>query len=289
MRARFFLLLAINVILVLGVLFASRAWLSGSDDEPEVVREEVPPPPEMVEVLTAKGDLPVGSLLDKSDLSWRPWPKENLSDKFISKPKDQPPEESTELENGVIGGVVRYQIAAGQPIVDGLLVKPGERGFLAAILSPDHRAVSISINASSGGAGLIMPGDRVDVLLTQNIQVKSADGEEEERRASETLLADVRVLAIDQKVSGDPEDPQVGRTATIEVSPRQAETLALGEEMGRLSLALRSIQSTANDRQGRGSAIWDYNASMAMGAGAMQAAAPEIVRGDSGQDDRKKN
>jgi pilus assembly protein CpaB len=231
----------------------------------------------------------VGSLIGERDFQWTPWPKENLSAKFVSKTKDLPPEKVSEQEASVIGGVVRYQIAAGQPIVNGLLVKPGDRGFLAAILSPDHRAVSISVDAASGGAGLILPGDRVDVILTQNIKIKTPDGEEHERRASETLVADVRVLAIDQKVSGDPEDPQVGRTATIEATPRQAESLALGTEMGRLSLVLRSIQSTANDRRGRGTPVWDYNASLALGAGDMQNSAPEIIRGQGGEDGNKKN
>ncbi|MBI1180453.1 MAG: Flp pilus assembly protein CpaB [Alphaproteobacteria bacterium] len=280
MKARFLLLLAINVVLLIAVLFITQSWMSNRREEaPAAKVVKAPPPVELVQVLTASDNLTVGTLVKQSNITWTPWPKKDLADAFISKTADDPPEKVTEKENQVIGGVARFPLAKGQPIVTGLIVKPGDRGFLAAILSPDKRAMAISVTASSGGAGLFMPGDRVDVIMTQKIKIKQPGADDVERMASEILIPDVKLLAIDQKVSGDPSDPKVGRTAMIEVSPRQAETLALGGELGSLSLSLRSLQSTENDLRSRGGAMWDYQASLALGAENNQATIPEIIRG----------
>lgn len=277
MKARFIILLAINVLLVLGVLLFTQSWMSSRTDNTQAAKN-VAPPPETVEVLIATDDMPPGTLVKPTHVSWTSWPKENLAASFISKNKDTPPEKVTEHENSVVGGVVRFGLAKGQPVVLGGIVKPGDRGFLAAILNPNKRAISISVTASSGGAGLIIPGDRVDVLLIHTVKLKDDAGNDIERKASETLIADARLIALDQKVAGDPSDPEVGRTATLEVSPSEAEILALGEEMGKLALSLRSIQSTDADQHGR-TATWDYNASMVLSAGSVKMAAPDVVRG----------
>ncbi len=284
MRARFVLLLAVNVLLVIGVVIFTRSWLSSGEtvEAPQVVAQ-VTRQTDLVEVLTTANDLAPGTLIKEAHLEWQQWPEENLAETYVWKEIEAEDEIEEEAENQVLGAVVRFGLAKGQPIVPGAVVKPGERGFLAAILDPDKRAVSIPVSAAAGGAGLILPGDRVDVILTQMVELETLDGEEVRRHATETLLSDIRVIAFDQSVSGDPTDPTVARTATLEVLPRQGEVLALAEELGKLSLSLRSIQSgSGNARRG---AVWDHHASAALSAPSdtKQSLIPEIVRGGEGK------
>jgi pilus assembly protein CpaB len=132
----------------------------------------------------------------------------------------------------LVGSVVRRAIAAGEPVSIGRLVKPGNRGFLAAVLRPGYRAVSLRINATSSISGLVFPGDRVDVILTHTVNA---------RRVSETVLTNVRVLAIDQQTNDQAQAPKVGKHATFEVTPKQAEMFSVLSDMGKLSLSLRSL------------------------------------------------
>ena len=132
----------------------------------------------------------------------------------------------------MIGAVVRRGIGAGQPITSATVVKPGDRGFLAAVLSPGKRAVSIPINATSGNAGLIFPGDHVDLILTQTLE--GSDGDLA-RRVSETVLSNIRIIAMGVEtgdVAKDGKNHEKARTATVEVTPRQAESVALITELG---------------------------------------------------------
>ena len=287
MRARFLILIGVNIILVIGVLFFTRNWLSGGEPAPQQVVQEAPPPKaQSLEVLTTNVDMPPGTLIKPNHLRWQPWPEENVSDQYLVREMDDDNDEEFDAqtkagEAELEGAVIRLGLAEGQPFVPGSYVKPGERGFLAAIVSPGKRAVSIPISAASGGAGLILPGDRVDVILTQKIVIEDADGETEKRVASETIVNDIRILAFDQKVSGDPEDPEVARTATLEVSPRQAEVINVSQDLGKLALSLRSLETVGKDR--RRGATWDYAASTALRAPGQntQVAAPVVVRGGS--------
>ncbi len=137
---------------------------------------------------------------------------------------------------------MRQGIASGEPITDGRLVKPGQSGFLAAVLKPGTRAISIEVNATSGVAGFVFPGDRVDLILTLNVsQGGEGEGEESMSRASETILTDVRVVAMDQSTNDQDQQASVRGVATLEVSPKEAEVVSLSRELGRLSLSLRSI------------------------------------------------
>lgn len=270
MKARFAILLLFNILAVIGVV----VFLGMGRTPPAPVQGiAAPPVDDSVDVLVAANNLPPGTLIQPTDIGWQKWPKENLSDTFTSKPRDMPADQATALLETISGSVVRLGIGKGQPIVTGAVIKPGEKGFLAAILAPGMRAISINISASGGGAGLILPGDRIDVLLSQGLKVEDKD-----RRVTETYIPDLRLIALDQKVSGDPKDPQVGRTATLEVTPRQAEMLILGEDMGKLSLSLRSVQKADTDTLGR-TVVWDYAASMAIASEAMKVSAPAIVRG----------
>src|SRR5690606_18694221 len=121
-----------------------------------------------------------------------------------------------------IGTVVRHGIAAGEPITDTRMVKPGQAGFLAAVLNPGKRAVSIPVDMTTGIAGFVFPGDRVDVILTHSLVKESevaADGSGS-RRASETILTDVRVVAMDQSTNDQNQVASVSRVATLEVTPK---------------------------------------------------------------------
>ena len=284
MRARFVILLGVNILLVVGVLFFTRNWLAGNEPAPAPIVQAPTPQEDMVEVLTTAVELKAGTLIKPSHLRWQRWPEDNMSDSYLTRSleddnDDEFDEQTQKGEDAVAGGVIRYGLAEGQPFVKSSYVKPGDRGFLAAILTPGMRAVSISITASTGGAGLILPGDRADVLMTQKVSVENAEGDDEDRIASETILSNIRIIALDQKVNGNPEDPEVARTATLEVSAKQAEILAVAQDLGRLSLSLRSIQTTG--KEPRRGPTWDYAASAALrspGANT-QITAPVVVRG----------
>jgi pilus assembly protein CpaB len=142
-----------------------------------------------------------------------------------------------------MGAVVRRPLAIGEPIVDGNLVKPGDRGFLAAVLDPGMRAVSVPVDEASSNAGLIFPGDRVDLILTQTIEPNGESAGS--RRVSETVLQDVRIIAMGRELTSeggaDGEGGKPARTATLEATPAAAEKVALVTELGKLSLSLRSL------------------------------------------------
>ena len=151
--------------------------------------------------------------------------------------KDEKPDALTSYQNAR----ARLPIFSGEPIVEKKVVEPGQNGFMSAILPKGMRAVSVGVSERSTAGGFILPNDRVDVILTRR------DREAEKRTGSdvhraEIILSDIRVLAIDQTVQEkDGQRVVVGKTATLELAPRQAETLALSRQLGTLSLALRSL------------------------------------------------
>jgi pilus assembly protein CpaB len=148
------------------------------------------------------------------------------------------------------GAIARVPIASGEPLRESKLIKAKGSGYMAAILPSGMRAVSTEISAETGAGGFILPNDRVDVILSRR------DKETErltgiESMTAETLLSDVRVLAIDQAVEEkNGQTVVVGRTATLELTPRQVETLAMGRLMGTLSLALRSLADSDPSKRG---------------------------------------
>ena len=140
--------------------------------------------------------MPAGTFVKPDELEWRPWPQEGLTEAYLVKGKAS--------EKDLAGAVVRTHLYAGEPITTSRVVHPGEQGFLAAVLDPGKRAVAIPVDGTSGVAGFVFPGDFVDVILTIKRTV-TAEGSEgsETRQFSETLLTDVRVLAIDQTLDND--------------------------------------------------------------------------------------
>ncbi len=194
-----------------------------------------PPPIQGVEVLVATKALPVGTILGPESIKFDPWPEELVEGAYYRKA-------DTDLK-ALQGTVVRFAVPAGQPITQGGLVKPGDRGFLAAALGPGMRAVTVPVSAQSAVAGFVFPGDRVDLLLTQTV---AGGGDGPPLKASETVLRNLRVLATDQKT--DKQTDESGNTVvttystvTVEATPRIAEKIAVAQTLGSLSLSLRSI------------------------------------------------
>jgi pilus assembly protein CpaB len=187
------------------------------------------------EVLVATRSLPVGTIIDAEALRYQRWPETLTQPAYFI--KGQNPAGPQDL----IGTVVSNEIAAGQPITQGSLIKPGDRGYLAAALGPGMRAVTVGVSATSSVAGFVFPGDRVDMVLTQ--EVGGAEGPP--LKVSETIIRNLRVLATDQRMSAQGEDgkPVVQSFAsiTLEATPKIAEKIAVAQTIGQLSLALRSI------------------------------------------------
>jgi pilus assembly protein CpaB len=196
------------------------------------------------EVLVATRALPVGTIIDAEALRYQRWPDSLTQPAYFI--KGQNPINPQDL----IGTVVRNEIAAGQPITQGSLIKPGDRGFLAAALGPGMRAITVPVSVTSGVAGFIFPGDRVDIVLTQEV---SGGGEGPALKASETVFRNVRVLATDQRMSAQGQDgkPEIKNfsTVTLEATPKMAEKIAVAQTIGQLSLALRSIADNNADLQ----------------------------------------
>jgi pilus assembly protein CpaB len=188
------------------------------------------------EVLVATRTLPVGTIVDAEAFRYQPWPQGLIQDAYYTRA-----EGGADPQN-LIGTVVRSEITAGQPVTQGSIVRPGERGFLAAALGPGMRAVTVPVSATSGVAGFVFPGDRVDLVLTQEVE---GGGDGPPLRASETIIRNIRVLAVDQRLNArDDNGNQVAQTVstvTFEATPKISEKIAVAQTIGQLSLSLRSL------------------------------------------------
>jgi pilus assembly protein CpaB len=189
------------------------------------------------QVLVAAVALPPGTIVKPGQLRWQPWPAGLATGDFLT-------QANTRLED-MSGAVVRNAVAAGEPLSAGRLVQPGDRGFLAAVLRPGYRAVTVTVTAATGVGGFVVPGDHVDVIL--NMSLNNPDGQR--RVGSETILQDVRVLGMDQRASeanttGKDSEKKVAvvpQTATLEVTPKGAEIIGAATQVAPISLSLRSL------------------------------------------------
>ena len=218
------------------------AMLAGrSEKPPEVKMAPAAPQMAMVDVLVAKSDINMGQTVSPGDVRWQEWPAAAASGNFIRR-SDRP----TAIEN-LAGTVARAPFVNGEPIREAKLVNAKGSGFMAAILPTGMRAIATQISPETGAGGFILPNDHVDVILTR----RDRDAEKTagaSTHTSETILTNVRVLAIDQNVQEkDGQKVVVGKTATLELTPRQTEVLAVSQQLGTLSLALRSIVDASHD------------------------------------------
>jgi pilus assembly protein CpaB len=186
-------------------------------------------------------DVKMGDRLNPSNVTWQSWPSDHVKTSMIV--RTTRPAAMQELE----GARARSNLFEGEPVSDRKIVAPDSAGFMAAILPKGMRAISVRISAESGAGGFILPNDRVDVILIS----KSGDGGSP-RTASEAVLTNVRVLAIDQTFQTNEKGEQVvvGKTATLELDPKQAEILAMVESSGQLTLALRSLADQVDSALG---------------------------------------
>ncbi|MGJ4940232.1 Flp pilus assembly protein CpaB [Bradyrhizobium sp. HKCCYLS1011] len=206
---------------------------SGSDDRPAPAAPVVQL--QTVDVLIAKSEIGLGQTIKPEDLQWQSWPSATASSSFIRR-NDRP-----DATNQLTGSIARAPFIAGEPIREQKLVKADGSGFMAAILPSGMRAVSTEISPETGAGGFILPNDRVDVLLTR--RTKNPDHPEQpDITTSEIILANIRVLAIDQAPKEkEGQTTVVGKTVTLELRPDQTSTLMAARQTGTLSLALRSM------------------------------------------------
>lgn len=251
-RYRTLLLVVLLGIIPAAIALSVSMWLYfGPDEEVAVSLEPEPavaPPPEPVippvEVLAAARNMPAGTLLTATDLTYVPLEARNVLSSHIRR---EPADAGQEQEPPpVIGAVTRIPFLAGMPLTDAGLIRPGEDGFLAAVLLPDRRAITITVNQETSHAGMIAPGDRVDIIFTMQV---SSDDPSQLNSFSRTVLEDIRVVAVGRRIESvnyaEQEGsltPQIGgNTVTLEVRPPEADKLVLATTRGSLALALRPL------------------------------------------------
>lgn len=190
------------------------------------------------QVLTVTRDFVVGETIKTEDLQWSYWPKANLVEGFYV--YTVVPASAEELN----GAVVKTALYKGEPLLPQKIVKKGEQGILAAMMNPEMRAVSIEISAETASGGFVLPNDRVDLILTYDQKSQPERGIAE-RTVASTIIQNVRILAIDQNyaVNAEGETYRLGSTATIEVTPREAELVAMAQRLGKVTLSLRPLDT----------------------------------------------
>lgn len=226
-------------MLVAAVAVGGVTWVALTPPEPPAPAAEAAPVSPRALYLVAARPVRAGALLRAEDIG--------AAEMEIAAAPPGAQRDAREVRAEMIGAMIRRTMPQGEPIRPNDLLRPGERGFLAAILAPDMRAFAVAVDVVTGAAGLIWPGDRVDLLLTQQMQDEAIPAYR--RLFGETVLTDVRVIAVDQAIMqgavGDgPEPSRQSRTVTLELTARQSEIAAVATRLGRLSLLLRSASET---------------------------------------------
>ena len=268
------IVICVAAVAAIGLALVVRAMGSPSNTPTAVAAAAAVPTRPMAKVLVAAKDLQPGQRLTEADLAWKDWPVDEVNPAFITDGSTPLPaaeaaaadadaarpagavasvtRAANDLATGgakadYVGSVVREPILAGEPIVSRKIVRAGDSGYMAAYLEPGMRAMAIRVTVETAAGGFILPGDRVDVLLTRETTLSNIGSQEGDRSkfTSSTVMQNVKVLAIDQSTrAGDDEQAVVGATATLELGPRDAEALALAKSEGELSLVLRSYADT---------------------------------------------
>lgn len=249
MPRRKMIFLSLAIVIGLGTMMMMRIALNHKSNQAAAAP--------ITQIMVAATDIGTGQLLQPQQIRWQEWAPDHLTEALIVKDEPVTPQEGkgrlvqapANPADDFMGAVVRQSIKAGEPILKGALVKPHDRGFLAAVLEPGKRAVAVPLTNVTGIAGFVFPGDHVDLILTHAIRGNEED-KINERRASVTIVKDLRVLALDHNTDmgatqpGQPDVKQEVREAkvvTVEVSPKQAEIVTLALQLGTLSLSLRSL------------------------------------------------
>lgn len=247
------LLLALGILTLVAGLALSAVWFTQRDRSP--VTEAAAPPVVQPAILVAARAIRTGALLRAEDMAWRDLGQNDVRAGSLVRGQVH--------ESEFLGAVARRDFGLGEPLVASDFVKPSERGFLAAVLKPGTRAVSITVDASQSSSGLILPGDHIDVILVQSF---GETAEPSRKEVAETVLIDVRAIAVDQSlnaaVKAAPVDRRVGslesqlpKTVTLEVTPRQAEVLLVASQLGRLGVSVRALEGSGVPVVGSGAGI----------------------------------
>jgi len=236
-----------------------------------------PPPPARARMLVAARALPAGTLLKEDDFTIREVAPENLPEGAV------PPTDEARAE--LRGAMLRRFMEPGAPLDRAQYLRPRDRGFLAAVLAPGKRAISIGVDVVTGTAGLIWPGDQVDLILTQ--ELGATDAPLARRIVGETMLTDVRVIAVDQQITQGASGAEatvnrVARTVTLEVTTAQAERVAVGSRLGRVALTVRAIEPERAPVGGdTSSSLFGADVSPALArAGLSQGLSMRVIQGD---------
>lgn len=231
-------------VIVLGIAFVSAAGaallaksLMGTTRTQKVVEERLI---DTTKILVAGSTIKIGSLVRGDQLTWQEWPKNAINNSYVNIRAHKNARQDFEKS------IARATFLPGEPINMHKLIKRNQGGVMAAILTPGMRAISTKIKEATSAGGFILPNDRVDVILSRKLK-----GQGSTRYVSSTILTNVRVLAIGQNIE-QPKGQQstLGKTATLELTLAQSETLALAENMGDISLALRSMAENLPDTKG---------------------------------------
>lgn len=223
-----------NIILfVIATLIAAATAMALKSRVQPVEEAQAPAPP--ARILIARRDIPPGAFVKPGDdLDWANWPADAVQPFHVR--------EGVEDINSYAGSVARRGLKTGEPVTSTALVKPGAGGFLSAVLEPGKRAVSFAVTATSGNAGFVFPGDKVDLIVTHRVRQPAKAGEQQEETVvSETFVEDVRVVAVDQSLDNPENKAILAKTVTVEVTPEQAQRVAVAEDLGKISVVLRSL------------------------------------------------
>ncbi len=251
-----------RIIVLLVALAAGgiAALLAGRSNAPPTIAQAPIATIDTTEVLIAASDIGLGQTVSGNELRWQTWPTAAAGTGFIRR------NENPEAINQLAGSIARSPFLVGEPIREARLIRAKGSGYMAAILPAGMRAISTDVTPETGAAGFILPNDRVDVILSRRGGGEKGSGGD--TPTSETILSNVRVLAIDQTIEEKgSQRVVVGRTATLELTRSQAETLVLSRNSGQLSLALRSladasgVESASDDRSSRSINILRYGVS----------------------------
>ena len=228
MNTQRMLILGVAAVAAGAAALLARGLMGGGTQTAKAI--PLPPRPVTAEVLVAASDLQPGTALTESSVRWQEWPKSSVDSNFITQ------DSSPDVSHVVHGVVVRSPLVAGEPLALTKIVHADQAGVMSAMVTQGMRAVSIGVSTETGAGGFILPNDRVDVIVTRQVS------ETPRRFGALTFLRDVRVLAVDQTYHEDKDQKTLlAKTATLELTPAQAEMIETAQAAGTISLSLRAL------------------------------------------------